>query len=375
MNVVTQLFQKIDSVSINAIQTIYSALVTALLPVFSIGVTIYVVYWGYEMIYGRAPLTAGAFVWRMLRIWLIYLIAFNWSSFSTLVVNVFTNTADGVATAVCTGVGGTNCGTPETAIGSQLSNVLTNGLAAAKTIAASGGWGAALTLGLLAVVDIIATIIFVAAAITLVMIGKVALFVLLGLAPLFIAMALFDFSSTLFTGWLRTCAQYAIVPMLVYGILSFLLTIMNAAIANVGGITDISSGLTVLVPFLILCVVGTVILFQAMPIAASIAGGSSLYNPFPGMVSHAARDHRMRRYLASNRSVGGAPMLPAPSSGGGGGQATIVQGGNTISPGPGPAYAGSYPSPAAEQVAGALLATRYAQYRARNGADNPSAET
>ena len=104
MNVVTQLFQKIDSVSINAIQTIYSALVSALMPVFSVGVTIYVVYWGYEMIYGRAPLTAGSFVWRMLRIWLIYLIAFNWSTFSTLVVNVFTNTADGVATAVCTGV-------------------------------------------------------------------------------------------------------------------------------------------------------------------------------------------------------------------------------------------------------------------------------
>jgi type IV secretion system protein VirB6 len=374
MNVVTQLFQKIDSVSINAIQTIYSALVTALLPVFSVGVTIYVVYWGYEMIYGRAPLTAGSFVWRMLRIWLIYLIAFNWSLFSTLVVNVFTNTADGVATAVCTGVGGTSCGTPETAVGSQLSNVLTNGLAAAKTIAASGGWGAALTLGLLAVVDIIATIIFVAAAITLVMIGKVALFVLLGLAPLFIAMALFDFSSTLFTGWLRTCAQYAIVPMLVYGILSFLLTIMNAAITNVGGITDISSGLTVLVPFLILCVVGTVILFQAMPIAASIAGGSSLYNPFPGMVSNAVRDYRMRRFLASSRGAGGGPMLPAPSSGSGG-PATITHGGSTISPGPGSGYTGSSASPAAEQVAGALLATRYAQYRARNGADNSQTET
>jgi type IV secretion system protein VirB6 len=188
-------------------------------------------------------------------------------------------------------------------------------------------------------------------------------------------MALFDFSSTLFTGWLRTCAQYAIVPMLVYGILSFLLTIMNAAITNVGGITDISSGLTVLVPFLILCVVGTVILFQAMPIAASIAGGSSLYNPFPGMVSNAVRDYRMRRFLASSRGVAGVPMLPAPPSGGGG-PATITQGGNTISPGPGSGYASSsYASPAAEQVAGALLATRYAQYRARNGADNPQTET
>ena len=239
---------------------------------FTVGVTLYVVYWGYEMIYGRASLTAGAFVWRMLRIWLIYLIAFSWSPFSILVVNVFTSTADGVATAVCSGVGGTGCSSPESAVGSQLSMVFSNGLTAAKTISASGGWGAALSLGLLAIIDIVAVVIFVAVAITLVMIGKVALFVLLGLAPLFIAMALFEFSSTLFTGWLRTCVQYAIVPVIVYGILSFLLTIMNAAIANVAGITDMSSGLTLLGPFLILCVVGVVILLQAVPIAASIAG-------------------------------------------------------------------------------------------------------
>ena len=311
---------------------------TALLPVFTVGVTLYVVYWGYEMIYGRASLTAGAFVWRMLRIWLIYLIAFSWSPFSILVVNVFTSTADGVATAVCTGVGGTGCSSPESAVGSQLSMVFSNGLTAAKTISASGGWGAAFSLGLLAIIDIVAVVIFVAVAITLVMIGKVALFVLLGLAPLFIAMALFDFSSTLFTGWLRTCVQYAIVPVIVYGILSFLLTIMNAAIANVAGITDMSSGLTLLGPFLILCVVGVVILLQALPIAASIAGGAALYNPFPSMVTYAARDYRMRRALMYGRGGGGSgsgpALLPPPSLGGG--QATITQGSNTISPGPGP---------------------------------------
>jgi type IV secretion system protein VirB6 len=249
--------------------------------------------------------------------------------------------------------------------------VFSNGLTAAKTISASGGWGAAFSLGLLAIIDIVAVVIFIAVAITLVMIGKVALFVLLGLAPLFIAMALFDFSSTLFTGWLRACVQYAIVPVIVYGILSFLLTIMNAAIANVAGITDMSSGLTLLGPFLILCVVGVVILLQALPIAASIAGGAALYNPFPSMVTYAARDYRLRRALMYGRGGGGSSgpaLLPAPSSGGG--QATITQGSNTISPGPGPGgFGGSYASPAAEQVAGALLASRVAQYRVRNGAD------
>jgi type IV secretion system protein VirB6 len=362
MNMVTQVFQKLDTVSINAIQTIYQALVTALSPVFTVGVTLYVVYWGYEMIYGRASLTAGAFVWRMLRIWLIYLIAFGWSTFSALVVQVFTTTGDGIATAVCTGVGGTGCGDPETAVGTQLSTVFTNGLAAAKTIAASGGWSATFALGLLAIVDIIAVVIFVAVAITLVMIGKIALFVLLGLGPLFIAMALFDFSSTLFTGWLRTCAQYAIVPVIVYGILSFILTVMNAAVTNVTGVTDFSSGLTLLAPFLILCIVGVVTLLQALPIAASIAGGHALHNPFPSMVTGAANTYLYRRALRYGRAA--PALLPPPT---GGGQATITQGANTISPGPAAGgLAGYYGSPAAEQVAGALIATRVSQHRERS---------
>ena len=162
------------------------------------------------------------------------------------------------------------------------------------------------------------------------------------------------------------------MPVIVYGILSFLLTIMNAAIANVAGITDWSSGLTLLVPFLILCVVGVAILLQALPIAASIAGGAALYNPFASMVAYAARDYRIRRALMYGRGGGGGgsgpALLPAPSSGGG--QATITQGSNTISPGPGPGGSGGYyASPAAEQVAGALLANRVAQYRVRNGAD------
>jgi type IV secretion system protein VirB6 len=372
MNMVTQLFQKLDTMSVNAIQTIYQSLATALLPVFTIGVTLYVVYWGYEMLYGRASLTAGAFVWRMLRIWLIYIIAFGWSTFSALVVQVFTTTGDGVATAVCTGVGGTGCSTPEMAVGNQISTVFTNGMTAAKTIAASGGWGAAFPLALLAIIDIIAVTIFVAVAITMVMIGKVALFVLLGLAPLFIAMALFDFSSSLFTGWLRTCLQYAIVPVIVYGILAFILTVMNAAVTNITGITDFSSGLTLLAPFLILCVVGVVILLQALPIAASIAGGAPLYNPFPGAVSGATRGYLFRRALRSGRAGDGfgPPLLPAPVSGGG--SSTITQGANTISSGGRGDEPNYYNSPAAEQVAGALLASRVAQYRVRNAKTSES---
>ena len=140
MDIISALFQKVDTVAASAVQQIYQSISSSLAPVFTVALTIYVAYWGYEMIYGRAPLTAGAFMWRIIRIGVIYTLAFSWGDFSSIVVNVFTQGADGVATAVCTAVGGANCGTPETSVSSTLSTLFTNALTAGKTVAASGGW-------------------------------------------------------------------------------------------------------------------------------------------------------------------------------------------------------------------------------------------
>ena len=139
------------------------------------------------------------------------------------------------------------------------------------------------------------------------------------------------------------------------------------------GITDISSGLTVLVPFLILCVVGTVILFQAMPIAASIAGGSSLYNPFPGMVSNASATIGCAGFSlqAGQAAPPCFPRLHLEAAAQRRSRRAAIRSRRARVR----ATPASYASPAAEQVAGALLATRYAQYRARNGADNSQTET
>jgi type IV secretion system protein VirB6 len=213
----------------------------------------------------------------------------------------------------------------------------------------------------MAIVLVLLTLIFVALAITYVLVGKIALFILLGLAPLFIAMALFEFSSALFSGWLRTCAQYAIVPAIVYGVLGFLLTLMTATVNNLGGITDVSSGLTVIAPFLILCLVGSFILPLSLSIAASIAGGHALHNALPGTAMRGVRDYAYWRIARGWRNGGGArsepPALPPP-------HATITQGAATISPGAGSRDFSA--DPRAEQVAGALIEARVAQARARN---------
>ena len=354
MDIITQLFSRIDSVAASAIQTIYQSLASGLLPVFTVALTIYVAYWGYEMIYGGAPLTAGSFIWRIVRIAVIYSLAFGWSDFSTLIVNTFTQGGDGVASAVCSAVGGSNCSSPENSISSTLSTLFTNAMNAGKTIAASGGWGAAIGLSLLSIVVLVVTVIFVTVAIALVIIGKVALFILLGLGPLFIAMALFDFTSALFSGWLRTCAQYAIVPMIVYAILGFLLTLMNQTITNLGTVTDVSSGMTVIAPFLILCGVGTVLLPMALPIAASIAGGHALHAPWAtapmGWGGAAARQ--------SARATGAAGSFAGLAALAGGFWAyQRFRPKNSISEGSATMHQGASDA-RAEQVSAALMASR-----------------
>jgi type IV secretion system protein VirB6 len=123
----------------------------------------------------------------------------------------------------------------------------------------------------------------------------------------------------------------------------------------------VSSGLTVIAPFLILCIVGTVMLPQSLSIAASIAGGHSLQNPFYGLATRGLRDYAYWRVARGWRNGGGArsepPALPPA-------HATITQGAATISPGAGGRDFSA--DPRAEQVAGALIEARVAQARARN---------
>ncbi|MFW8584651.1 hypothetical protein ACOJBM_06375 [Rhizobium beringeri] len=49
---------------VSAVQTMYTTLASYLGPLFLAGLTVYVVWWGYEMLFGRAQMTAGTFVWR-----------------------------------------------------------------------------------------------------------------------------------------------------------------------------------------------------------------------------------------------------------------------------------------------------------------------
>lgn len=283
-DIIGKFFAAIDAQALTVVQSLYESLATALEPVFFLGLTVYIAVWGYQMMFGRAPLHGWTIIWNVARAMLIYTLAFKWPDYSAMISEVLTKAPDSFATAVCSAMGGTNCGTPEASVSNILTTLWTTALDAAKKIMSGGGTFSSIGLALVAVVLLVATLVFLAIACSLVLLGKLALFVVLGLAPFFISMALFEASSFLFNGWMREAIKHALVPVVVYGMLGFFLKLGQNAINNAATITDFTSAMTVVAPFVLLMLIGWYVLPQSIAIAASIVGGHALRDPLTPMV-------------------------------------------------------------------------------------------
>jgi type IV secretion system protein VirB6 len=283
-------FTDLDNVGTSVVQSLYTSVGTDLQPVFTVGVTVYIAYYGYEIVFGRATMAATDFVWRIVRIGVIYALAFTWGDFQTVAVNTLSQTADSLGGSICTAVaaqvqgGSSACisgsgGTgSESVIATALNAIWTSGSTTAQNITQAGGtFGVGLMiLGL--IVDILVAL-FVVEAMFMVVMGKLALYVLLGLAPIFIAMALFRFSFSLFNGWMRSCLTYAVVPLLTYGFIGFFTGLISAQQTTLNAAV---SGNTVsmvnIAPFVIMCVLGALLMTQIPAIAAGIAGGTGFHH-------------------------------------------------------------------------------------------------
>jgi type IV secretion system protein VirB6 len=270
------MFSQVDTLGTTAVQSIYASLASALQPVFLIAMAIYVSFWGYEMLFGRAPLTAGDFIWRIGRMMLIYWLAFTWGDFSSLIVNVVTTMPNDMGTIVCNAVGGQSCNAAGNSVSAGLTNVWTAANTVSGQVSAAGGI-TGIGLAILAYVILLLAILFIAFAAFLIVFGKIALFVLLSLAPLFICLALFQVSSHLFNGWMRSCAQYALIPVVVYAFLGFFLVLIQTTITNIQSASvNSTTALTVISPFLLMCLIGFFLLSQILAIVHAIASGGAM---------------------------------------------------------------------------------------------------
>lgn len=267
---------KVDNMGTTAVETLYTSLGSSLQPVFWLALTIYVAFWGYQIIMGRSQVSPTEAAWRIGRVMLIYTMAFSWGEFSLLVVETFTSVANGIGTAVCSAVGGTNCGDAQGGATQGLSDIW---IAANEVSAAVSKAGGTFGVGLMILSWIILIVagLFVAFALFLIVYGKMALFVLLALAPIFICMALFQVSSAYFDGWLRACVQFALIPIVVFAFLSFFLVLIDTTVTDMQAAAETGEvGMTIIGSFLLMCFTGFFLLSQVTSITALLTGGMGL---------------------------------------------------------------------------------------------------
>ncbi|SDR63424.1 type IV secretion system protein VirB6 [Rhizobiales bacterium GAS113] len=281
-DLIAAVFNKVDSLGLSVVQATYAALGTLLSPIFWTALTIYIAFWGLELMFGRSALTAEQIFTRVVRFMLIYALAFRWSDFQTIVVSTLSQATDIVGQAVCqaasqvggtSGTAGTNCSASQ-----SLSNVFAVGMNAGIAIASKGGW-TAIGAYVVAAFIWIATFAFTIVSVGVILVGKVGLLVLLGLGPFFIALALFEFSSFLAKGWATQCVGFMVLQIFMFGVLGFEVTLMSTVTSDMTASINNSSGsvgatLTLIAPFVLMMGVGFFLTKEAIVIAASISGGA-----------------------------------------------------------------------------------------------------
>ena len=274
MNPFDILFGKIDSMGTSAVQTMYSTLASYLGPLFLAGLTVYVVWWGYEMLFGRAQMTAGTFVWRFGRAFICYTLIVSWATYQPLIVKPLLEAPDGMATIVCQSTGGSNCGgdgSSGSSVTQGLTDIWNSGIAVVKAMVDAGGI-TAVGMYILAIVVLAVVCILCAIAVTLLMIGKMTMFILLAIGPLVLCCALFNLTSRVVDGWITSLAGYALLPIIVYVILGFMLTLLKGRVDALTADAS-AANMTTLAPFMLMSVVTAFLLTHSTSIALAIAGG------------------------------------------------------------------------------------------------------
>ncbi|NTA59804.1 type IV secretion system protein [Agrobacterium tumefaciens] len=248
----------------------YEELAKYLGPVFIAALGIFVVWWGYEMLFGRAPMTAGEFVWRFGRAFLTYTFIVSWAAYSPLVAKPLLEGPPAIAAVVCEAAGGANCGKDGASMGAGLKYIWTAAITGAKTIYARGGVTAPQFFIAALIVAMFAVFLCATAAVILI-IGKMTMFILLAIGPIVLCAALFRFTSSVVDGWMKALAAYALLPVLVYTTLGLMTTILRSTI---DAMQNGDAVFSTLCAFCFMCTATVYLLKEMVSLAAGIAGGA-----------------------------------------------------------------------------------------------------
>ena len=232
-----------------------------------LSLTIFVAIYGVLMLTGRSPLSFRDALGKLGVVLFVYLLATNADFYTNYIERIFVQSPSAIADVLVGGGGG----------GGQngaMDRFYTTGMDAGDKL-----WnrGNLYTLSpLFAAMIVYAITLGVAAyAAFLLALAKIALAVLLILTPMFALFYLFGHTRKLFEGWLGQVIHYALVPILVYGVLALILAIAQVQIQQIDAHADTATFPQVL-ELALAGLVAILLLSQILGVAGGIAGGISL---------------------------------------------------------------------------------------------------
>lgn len=305
MSMVGDFFDAIDAAVDNFILEGYTNVADALDTPLQLLLILFVAVYGFGLLFGRIEMPVRDAIRHVLIA--TFVVTFATTTYAaeaaTFVSQVFIDGPNQLASAIVGGAGGGSGSLKDT-----LGVVWDQGMEAGSRTWESGGFFSNQGAFLMALVVWIVTVVMLVPAVGYLVLAKVALAVLLVLTPFMAVLFLFRNTKGIFEGWLRQVINFALIPVLIFGILALILNIAEAAAEQISGATRAGGGAS-LIPaigaYTLVGAVAAILFLQVNTIAAGIAGGMSL-STLGGFAKGGRRAARIAR-RGAQRLAGRSP--------------------------------------------------------------------
>lgn len=280
---ITDTLASVDNVIGQFVQTGYTNLVSNNMTVITLAMTAYVVWMGYQFMMHKLPLDLSA-VSRLLLLIVVYALLNEYTLFQTFFYNIFTNEPGELIKTIV--ASDPSSGMKGQGVNDALNKVYSQGMTAAGTLFAKGGLYN-LQCYLFGALVFAATLLCCLVALAYMIYAKMALAVMLVLAPIFLLFLLWESTRELFNKWIQSVFNYAMIPVVLSGMLMLTLSIIHGTLDNLNaGALVIAHGGTPpsgtppsffeIIPFVGLTLLSALLYVQVLPIAAALSGGMAL---------------------------------------------------------------------------------------------------
>lgn len=250
----------------------------ALVTVLTILLTLFVAWFGINLLLGRANLSVRSLTPRMMTIGVVLTLVTSWVAYSTLVWNLAVGGPDEIA-AVITGSQGS-----ATQVFAQKIDIVFQALQQASPQVEGKDVGAFSPEGMMW----LGAMLLLLGTVGILVTARIALAVLVTVGPIFVVMALFESTRGMFTGWLKGLVMLALVPLFaVLGgsiMLELAVPVLSALAATPGQIDPQAA-----MAFFVVGAVHMALMIMVLKVAGTMVAGWRVFGLVPDAMDRADR--------------------------------------------------------------------------------------